>query len=197
MDIQKNSRQVPRAKTIMRDKNYFDLVYAWFQCQSDKDNEFKERIISVKKATYTAIAKDCNIDRRSAAKYVRRLVELGLLKKDESGDNYFLTLLPKDAATLVPFPTLRQLVNSLNRNSVSLYTYLLNKYMACEEKAFQETYFNLKSQIGLSVKTKSNNIIIRDILDILQRLGLLTFELRQVEVDKIILLIKSVTNVLK
>lgn len=197
MIIQKNSRQVPRSRSIMRDKNYFDLVYAWFQCQSDKDNEFEERIIPIKRATYTIIAKDCNIDRRSAGKYVKRLIELGLLKKDKEERNYFLTLLPKETATLVPFPTLRELVNSLNRNSVSLYTYLLNKYVACGEKTFQETYINLKEQIGLSIKTKSNNIVVRDILDILQRLGLLTFELKQIEVDKIVLLIKSVTNVLR
>ena len=41
-----------------------------------------------------------------------------------------------------------------------------------------------------------NNIVINDILDILQRLGLITYELQQVEYDKTNIVITKVSNVL-
>ena len=37
---------------------------------------------------------------------------------------------------LVPFTTLRQLVNSLNRNSINLFVYLLTRYLGNDETSF-------------------------------------------------------------
>ena len=178
----------------MADKNYCDLVYAWFQCKSDWDGEV--RVIPYKTATFTNIGNEIGMDRRSASKYVKQLVKMGLLEEDEKQKVYILKALQSSSAMLVPFTTLRQLVNSLNRNSVNIFVYLLNRYLGNKENSFVVTHRELKSRVGLAVSTTSNNIIINDILDILKRLGLIKYELQQVEYDKTNIVITEVSNVL-
>jgi len=178
----------------MKDKNYYDVVYAWFQCKSDWSQN--ERIVKVADAKFVTIGEECGIDRRSASKYVNKLIALGLLEKDEERKIYILKALPNSSATLVPFPTLRQLVNSLNRNSVNIFVHLLNRWIANDEKEFIITHKELKEHIGISSSSTSNNVVINDILDILRRLGLIIYELRQVEPMKTQMYVTKVTNVL-
>ena len=61
--------------------------------------------------------------------------------------------------------------------SVNLFVYLLNRYLSNGETSFVVTHKELKNRIGLAISTTSNNIVINDILDILRRLGLITYEL--------------------
>ena len=35
MTINKNSRQMPKLKSIVSSKEYCDLLYAWLQCNSE------------------------------------------------------------------------------------------------------------------------------------------------------------------
>ena len=39
LKIQPNSRQVPKAKDICSNKKYYDVMYAYFQCLSEKDED--------------------------------------------------------------------------------------------------------------------------------------------------------------
>jgi len=59
------------------DKNYYDLIYAWFQYKSDWSGE--NRVVKKTDASYTAIAEDIGLDRRSVSKYVQHLLTMGLL----------------------------------------------------------------------------------------------------------------------
>ena len=179
----------------MADRNYCDLVYAWFQCKSDWDSQ-DVRSVSYKVATFVNIGNETGMDRRSASKYVKQLVKMGLLEEDDKRKVYILKELQASSAMLVPFTTLRQLVNSLNRNTVNLFVYLLNRYLGNGETSFVITHKELKNRIGLATSTTSNNIVINDILDILRRLGLITYELQQVEYDKTNIVITKVSNVL-
>ena len=52
------------------------------------------------------------------------LKELGLIKEIKEEKRYELYDLDKSIAMLIPFKTLRQLNNSLNHNSISIYVYL-------------------------------------------------------------------------
>ena len=133
MERQADSRQVPRDAQIMKDKNYYDVVYAWFQCKSTWDQETNVRSVAFADAKYVTIGEECGIDRRSASKYVGKLVDLGLLTKNDSEKRYILNRLENSTATLVPYKTLRQLVNALNRNSINIYVYLFNRYWASKE----------------------------------------------------------------
>lgn len=38
MQIEKNSRQMPSTSSIIREKDYCDLLYAWLQCNSEREN---------------------------------------------------------------------------------------------------------------------------------------------------------------
>jgi hypothetical protein len=39
MEIEKNSRQIPKRQEICSDKKYSDVVYGWFQDVSERDGE--------------------------------------------------------------------------------------------------------------------------------------------------------------
>lgn len=194
LQIQKNSRQVPTNMDVVKDKNYYDLVYAWFQLKSDWWQNI--RYVSKKDASFVTIAEECNIDRRSASKYVKYLVSIGLLKYDDQRKWYVLEDLANNESTLVPYPVLSKLLHSLSHNSVSIYTHLLRRYVAAQEHEFIVTYKQLKDYIGISSSSSSNNNIIGDILDVLDRLGLITMELRQMEENKTMIFITQVANVL-
>lgn len=196
MERQANSRQVPKDAQIMKDKNYYDVVYAWFQCKSERDELSGIRYVDYSESKFVTIGEECGIDRRSASKYVQKLLDMGLLVKNDSKKYYELKQLENSTATLVPFPTLRQLVNSLNRNTISIFVYLLNRFLAAGETEFIITHKELKDRIGISSSSSSNNIVINDILDILKRLGLVSYELRQVEAAKTHMVVTSVKNVL-
>lgn len=176
------------------DKNYYDLIWAWFQWKSNWSGE--KRIVKKKDASFIAIAEDVGINRKSVSKYVSYLLDQGLLIYDDKNKEYILRELPKQASSLISYQVLSKLIHSLSHNSVSIYNYLLNRYIANEEVEFIITHKQLKDYLGLSSSSSSNNQVITDILDVLDRLGLITMELRYVEPTKTYIYITNVTNVL-
>ena len=194
MQIVKNSRQVPKKDDIVSNKDYCDLVYSWFQCVSELDEETKERYVTTDKINMSAIGRELGMDRRTVGRYVKKLYEQDLL--EEKPGKTILKVLEKNAATLVPYLTLRQIQNSLHRNSVSIFVYLLNRYISNAEQPFFITYNELKKFIGISVATSSNNVVVSDILKTLRALQLIEYGVIQTEVARCNIQIKKVTNVL-
>ena len=111
----------------MQDKNYCDLVYSWLQCASEL--VCGERIIEKSKLCYSAMGEELGMDRRTVSRYVKQLIAMGLIEREECGD-YKVLRLAAEKAALVPFNTLRQIVNSLHRNSVTIFVYLLERFVA-------------------------------------------------------------------
>lgn len=134
------------------------------------------------------------MDRRTVSRYVKKLIELELLVEENSG--YVLQKLEPCAATLVPFVTLRQIQNALHKNSVSIFVYLLNRYVANSYQPFIVTYAELKKYIGISTSTASNNVVIGDILKILQKLELVSYKIVYTEDKHSHLEICQVRNVI-
>ena len=194
LQIVKNSRQVPKKDDIVSNKDYCDLVYSWFQCVSELDEETKERYVTTDKINMSAIGRELGMDRRTVGRYVKKLYEQDLL--EEKPGKTILKVLEKNAATLVPYLTLRQIQNSLHRNSVSIFVYLLNRYISNAEQPFFITYNELKKFIGISVATSSNNVVVSDILKTLRALQLIEYGVIQTEVARCNIQIKKVTNVL-
>ena len=193
MQIQKNSRQVPRQEKVVSSRDYCDLVYSWFQCESVL-NEQGERIVVNSKVNYSTMSGVLGMDRRTISRYVQKLVEMNLLERQM--DCYLLKSLEPSAATLVPYPTLRQIQNSLHRNSVSIFVYLLNRFIANDEKPFVMTYLQLKKYIGIATSTTSNNVVISDIMKTLKPMGLLEYHLIQTEEYRTNIVVDKVVNVL-
>lgn len=86
--------------------------------------------------------------------------------------------------------------NALSRYAVSLFVYLMNRYLAAGETEYQTTMAQMKEYIGIATSTTSNNDVINDILFVLTKLGLIEYEVRY-EDNKTHIYIKKVNNVIK
>lgn len=178
---------MPTNRMLVREKNYCDLLYAWLQCNSERVHPTsRERCIAKSKVKWAAIERDFTrelsdgtiekiMDRRTVAKYFNFLLTQGLIKLEE--DTYYLTLLEGSEAHLIEYNTLSKLMNVLQKNSLSIYIYLYNRYYANNSKPFIATMKQIKEYIGVATTTTSNNVFIDDTLDILKRLNLLDYEL--------------------
>lgn len=190
MEIKKNSRQIPSVPTITREKDYCDLLYAWLQCNSERITmDSVGRRIHKSLIKWTAIEKDFIrtlsdgttekvMSRKTIAKYFKYLEEKGLIRLDDNDGYYYLTVLDATEANLIEYNTLSRLVNVLQKNSLSIYIYLFNRYYANGFQPFIATIKQIKDFIGIATATTSNNIIIDDTIDILKRLGLLDFRIK-------------------
>ena len=206
MQIEKNSRQMPSTSSVAREKDYCDLLYAWLQCNSERENmndvvrrihKSKIKWVSIEK-DFTRILSDGTVDkvmsRKTIAKYFKYLEDKGLIKLNEENDYYYLTVLDSTEANLIEYNTLSKLMNVLQKNSISVYIYLFNRYYANGKSSFIATIKQIKDFIGIATTTTSNNIIIDDTLDILKRLGLLEYGLVNGEDNKTYLEFKWIKN---
>ena len=90
---------------------------------------------------------------------------------------YYLTTLEKDEANLIDYTTLAKLMNVLQKRSISIYIYLFNRYYASGFEPFIATSKQIKEYIGIASSTTSNNLLVTDTLEILEKLGLLKTEI--------------------
>lgn len=189
MEIKKNSRQIPSTSAIIREKDYCDLLYAWLQCNSERINATSTgRRINKSLVKWVAIEKDFTrtlsdgttekvMSRKTIAKYFKHLEEKGLIQLQSDG-YYYLTVLDDDEANLIEYNTLSKLINVFQKNSLSIYIYLFNRYYASGFQPFIATIKQIKDFIGIATTTTSNNIIVDDTIDILKRLGLLDYKIK-------------------
>ena len=206
MQIEKNSRQMPSTSSVAREKDYCDLLYAWLQCNSERENmldtirrihKSKIKWVSIEK-DFTRTLSDGTVDkvmsRKTIAKYFKYLEDKGLIELNEGNDYYYLTVLDSTEANLIEYNTLSKLMNVLQKNSISVYIYLFNRYYANGKSSFIATIKQIKDFIGIATTTTSNNIIIDDTLDILKRLGLLEYGMINGEDNKTYLEFKWIKN---
>ena len=124
MEIKKNSRQMPSTSMIVREKDYCDLLYAWLQCNSERENVMSsQRRLEKKAVKWTAIERDFTrtlmdgttekvMSRKTIAKYFEHLLKKGLIV-DKGDDYYYLTVLDASEANLIECNTLSKLMNVL------------------------------------------------------------------------------------
>lgn len=180
-----NSRQIPKEKNIIVNNGYCDLVYGYLQIISQWDKDTNHlRYIPKKGFSLSAAAEDCGISRQTFSKYFKAMLDTPeniaagnpiLIK--ELKDRYELLMLDRSLAMLVPYDTLVALVSSLNNRAISIYVYLLNRYiatLATGQTSFIFSIDSLKALVGLSSKNRNkSNDIIKGILKVLEKLGLL------------------------
>lgn len=206
MEMEANSRQMPSTASIAKEKDYCDLLYAWLQCNSERENmKDRQRRIHKSKIKWVSIEKDFTrilsdgttekvMSRKTIAKYFKHLENKGLISYSEEDEYYYLTVLDKTEANLIEYKTLSKLMNVLQKNSISIYIYLFNRYYANGRSPFIATIRQIKDFIGIATTTTSNNIIIDDTIDILKRLGLLDYGLVNGEDNKTYLEFKWIKN---
>ena len=66
--------------------------------------------------------------RKTIAKYFAHLVKEGLVYEEDG--YYYLKVLDNSSANLIEYKTLSKLMNVLQKNSISIYIYLFNRYYA-------------------------------------------------------------------
>ena len=115
---------MPSANIIVREKDYCDLLYAWLQCNSERENMLSSaRRIEKKKVKWTNIERDFTrmlsdgttekvMSRKTIAKYFAHLVDQGLIKEGDD-EYYYLTVLDASEANLIELVTLSKLTNVL------------------------------------------------------------------------------------
>lgn len=195
MDIKKNSRQMPSTTSIVREKDYCDLLYAWLQCNSERENiNTSRRRIEKKKVKWASIERDFTrqlsdgsiekaMSRKTIAKYFSYLIDEKLVI-DENDDYYYLAVLDPQDGNLIEYNTLLKMMNVLQKNSINIYIYLFNRYYANNFQPFVATFRQIKDYIGIATTTTSNNAVIDDTIDILKRIGLLDYRLKVLEDNK-------------
>ena len=206
MQIEQNSRQMPSTASVAREKDYCDLLYAWLQCNSERENMNDiARRIHKSKVKWAAIERDFTrtlsdgtvdkvMSRKTIAKYFKYFEDKGLIQLNEADGFYYLTVLDPSEANLIEYNTLSKLMNVLQKNSISVYIYLFNRYYANGRSPFIATIKQIKDFIGIATTTTSNNIVIDDTLDILRRLGLLDYGLTVGDDNKTYLEFKWIKN---
>ena len=186
MDIERNSRQMPATSTLAKQKDYCDLLYAWLQCHSERENmNSSVRRISKADVKWTQIERDFTrkddggkeykvMARKTIAKYFGFLEEQGLVV--DKGDYYYLTVLDKSEANLIEYETLYKMMTVMKRHSLDIYIYLFNRYYANGQEPFIATMKQMKDYIGIASTTTSNNEVVKFTIEFLQRLDLLDYE---------------------
>lgn len=177
LSIKSNSRQIPDSKTICADKKYYDILYGWLQQVSEFEDGV--RWVDVKKVNFTQLSKIFGLSRQTVSTKMKNLEKMGLVTKNEKKNRYELLILDPNVAALIPYNTLKLLVDTLSENSISSYVYLLSRYIANNEKPYQFTLMQVKTYIGISTTTKSNDEIITNILFVLQKIGLIKYSMTE------------------
>ena len=173
MQFEKNSRQVPKIKEVLSEKYYSDILYCHLQVISERNEDKVSRDVSKKDINFSKLAEELGMTRQTISKKFKKLIELGLLV--EEGDKYNLVVLETNQVFFVPQETLRKMVSCFNERTISIYVYLANRYYANQDKGFDFNITGLKELTGLGTKTNNNNYIITDILEFLQKLGLIKY----------------------
>lgn len=198
LKVQNNSRQVPSVKTYTADKQYCDLLYGYLQEQSY--GEFLDgkivRYVDKKVVNFSALVEifGKEMSRQTLSNKFKYLINLGFVEYIEDEKRYKLNYLDKDIASLIPYETLKYINCTLSYNSINIFVYLLNRFIANGEKPFIATIDQMKDFIGFSKKTRSNNYIIYNILIALTNLNLIEYELQPIDVEKTVLMFKKVSN---
>jgi DNA-binding transcriptional ArsR family regulator len=181
---EESNRQVPKSQDYLANKQYHDILYGYLQFISDvwntNDPSVKRRIIHKKDINFSKLGEHFGLSRQTVSTKFKNLMDMGLIEQVDK-DTYELTRLSQIDGFLIPYKTLKVLCDTLNEKSISVYTYLYNRYYANGKEPFKFTLAQVKANVGISDKTRSNDDIVTNILFILQKLGLLKYSLTALE----------------
>ncbi len=181
---EESNRQVPKSQDYLANKQYHDILYGYLQFISDvwntNDPSVKRRIIHKKDINFSKLGEHFGLSRQTVSTKFKSLIDMGLIEQVDK-DTYELTRLSQIDGFLIPYKTLKVLCDTLNEKSISVYTYLYNRYYANGKEPFKFTLAQVKANVGLSDKTRSNDDIVTNILFVLQKLGLLKYSLTALE----------------
>ena len=166
--------RVSREDDFIRDRNVNDISYMILFMAADFDPSKTYRTIKIKEVNYSALTKNANISRQTFAKHIKKLIEIGFITVDEEKEEYILPI-PQEHYFDVESTTIRKLNHFAKNNSIKIYVYLLGWYTYYKKynKEYNFSLDELCEVIGLAPRQTRNREIIKDILEMLERLGLI------------------------
>ena len=183
LKIEKNSRQIPKTKEICANKKYYDILYSYLQVISDWDEkEGSPRLFSANDVKFTKLAEIFGLSRQTVSNKFKNLIDLGLVEKIDS-KTYKLNTIEENQALLIQYPVLKLITDTLSENSINTYVWLFNEYYRKQCNSFIFTLEQIKNGIGICSTTRSNDDIITNILYVLQKIGLIDYELTAEQQD--------------
>lgn len=167
-----DARRIDR-EMVIEDKKVNDLIYIKMITESSYDIPQNQMYIDKKKVVYKQWANDLGYkDARTIKTGFTYLIKKGVVKETEK---YYIMPIAKTRYFDVSAKTLKKLSNFARADSVRVYLYLIGWYAWCEKNQKGHFQFSLRSinvALGFAddgrARTKTE-----DILDILQRLGLI------------------------
>lgn len=170
--IRPNSRQIPLIIDYAGHPDYSDLLYGYLQLVS-LPGKNRVRYVSSAEVTGVKLGQVLGITRQTASKKLKGLQELGLVGEKKAG-KLELGIFENDEAMLVPMDVLQVLVDTKIPHILSLYVYMLNRYMGAQGE-FNYVLSTVKDFIGISSATYSNSYTITEAMEKLDELGLLKY----------------------
>ena len=116
LNIQRDSRQIPKVKQFLSKKKYCDSLYAYLQSISHWDGK-GQRYVYKKDVNFTDLAEMFGTTRQTISKKFKFLLEgqedsVPLIRYDQKNKRYYLIQLDRQLAALVPRSTLIVLVST-------------------------------------------------------------------------------------
>lgn len=171
--------------TIMADKKICDMTYGKMVVECHFDKEKNQRYIKKSEVNMTNWANELGISRQTLSTRLKYLAkpEIGLVKED---GEYYIMPVATEHFFDVNEKTFRFLVNTCHKDSIRVYLFFIgwDRYCKKQKTKYQFSFDSLARELGWAERNAKTNQKIADIIELLERLGLLELEQEQVKVGK-------------
>lgn len=167
--------RVSREDSFLKNKKVNDISYlVLFMEASFNPNNKKYRTIKIKDVNYSKLSKKAGISRQTYSRHIKNLIETNFIQVNQEEEEYILPI-PQEFYFDIEQETIRKLTSFAKSNSIKLYAFLLGWYNYYKNKKEDYTfsYDGLCEAIGLAPRQPKNRETIKDILEMLERLGLI------------------------
>lgn len=148
MEITENKRRIPTGGTVMEDKKFNDILYAYLQSISYRDPNKEDRYVWKNDCKREDLAKALKMNLSTLKRKFNHLVSNGYIVEKED-----IFELPKVSQWnfFIPVETLKFLIDTTNEDIITVYAYLGQLKNQMKDKAY---YTESKLLILLGYKTK-------------------------------------------
>ncbi len=148
MEITENKRRIPTGGTVMEDKKFNDILYAYLQSISYRDPNKEDRYVWKNDCKREDLAKALKMNLSTLKRKFNHLLSNGYIVEKE--DTFEL---PKVSQWnfFIPVETLKFLIDTTNEDIITVYAYLGQLKNQMKDKAY---YTESKLLILLGYKTK-------------------------------------------